>query len=465
MVETTDVLYIHPTKSIMIKKFCCMPVGVIALLNLLKQNGYKVKGVNLGIEKSINNENDLRKKLSSIDYKILYIDLHWYEHSYGAIEIAHISKTIYPDIPIIIGGYTSTIYAKQILEFSDNICYALKGDSEVPILELTNFIINGIGDLESIPNICYRNHGKVIDKPISYVCEDLNSLDYINIDFLENKELFYYTWKSGVSEQNQKIFWLFVGRGCKYNCTYCCGSRKNSIDLFGCKDARYRSTKKVADDIKRLYEIGVKYISPTLDWEMYGSAYYSDLFNKIRAFGIKPGLYLECFQLPSKEFLRNLFKTFDMENTHLIISPLSGDEEVRRLNGKNFTNIDFLQIIDILHENNVKLDLFYSSDLCYENENSLEKTYNQILEFIENKYLDRRDIEFMKAILDPLAPMRDLSFIEPAYNNFSDYYNYCKRSIEYYDKYTTGYNDTRTNETRERIEKQKEKIINYLYFP
>ena len=40
--------------------------------------------------------------------KLVMIDLHWYEHCFGAIEAARAVKAIWPQTPIVIGGLTLT---------------------------------------------------------------------------------------------------------------------------------------------------------------------------------------------------------------------------------------------------------------------------------------------------------------------------------------------------------------------
>jgi hypothetical protein len=42
-----DVLYIHPFKYVDRGEYCFIPVGVPALMNLLREQGYSVVGVNL----------------------------------------------------------------------------------------------------------------------------------------------------------------------------------------------------------------------------------------------------------------------------------------------------------------------------------------------------------------------------------------------------------------------------------
>ena len=66
-----------------------MPVGVAALVNVLRQNGIRVVGLNYPLQRSTSAGFDLRQWLGRRPgTRVVLIDLHWYEHSYGAISVA-----------------------------------------------------------------------------------------------------------------------------------------------------------------------------------------------------------------------------------------------------------------------------------------------------------------------------------------------------------------------------------------
>ena len=39
--------------------------------------------------------------------KLVMIDLHWYEHCYGAMDVAQAVKAVWPQTPVVIGGLTT----------------------------------------------------------------------------------------------------------------------------------------------------------------------------------------------------------------------------------------------------------------------------------------------------------------------------------------------------------------------
>ena len=452
MAKNVDILYIHPTKALTNTMYSIMPVGVFGLINLLIKNDYEVYGINVGIEKSINDSYELVSELRDIEYKILLIDLHWYEHSYGAIQVAEISKLLYPEKPVIIGGFTTTIYADEIIKKFACIDYAVKGDSEQPLLMLVNFLISRNGNLNCIPNICYRDNQEIVNKRITYHCEDIDNLDFISDDFLKNNEFIYLATPIGI-KKTLKSFWLCIARGCIYNCIYCCGSNKNMLSLFGREKIHIRSMEAVANNIEKLFIRGVQVICPTHDFEMFGTNYYRGLFSQIRDKGIKPGLYLECFQIPSNGFLLDIRSTFEPNYTIIEVSPLTGDEEVRKLNGKNFSNDELFRLIDYMAENNMRLELYYSLNLPGESSETFDKTLEQ-MEYIIKAYPSKLlKIICKRVVIDPLAPMRETKYgVKPSLNTFIDYYDYCKSGDETY----VGYFDSSTEDLSERFNRYED---------
>jgi hypothetical protein len=86
-----DVLYIHLAKHDVDSTFqdldfhFFLPVGVLGLANLLRQEGLKVKGINYPAGLIRDRAFRLRPWLAAQrDVKLILVDLHWYMHSYGA---------------------------------------------------------------------------------------------------------------------------------------------------------------------------------------------------------------------------------------------------------------------------------------------------------------------------------------------------------------------------------------------
>ena len=432
--KKVDVLYVHPTRSLDNTFYSFMPMGIFALINMLISNGYTAYGINYGIEKSIDKDYSLVNDIKNIDYKVIMIDLHWYEHAYGAIEIANISKEINPKAHVIMGGLTSTIFSKEILENFNNVDYLLKGDSEKPLLDLMRLLINNKGNLNDIENITYRENGLIIDKELTYCNYNLDDLDYVSDDFLKNKEKYYITNTIGVDENRDKCGWVSIGRGCKHNCIYCDAAKDNMITLWGKEKMTYKSAKKVASDIIEYYKKGIEVVRISHDLEMFGREYYKEIFKIIRDENIKIGFNYDCFQLPSKAFIDELISTFKEDKIIIDITLLSGNENIRFKMGKLFTNKRLKEILDYLAKFEVTTRVYYSVNVIEETKEVFEETLSQIRELIDTYKSDKFYLCYQKVVLDPIALMKGMkdSDLYVTLNTFLDYYDYCKNDYKNY---------------------------------
>ncbi len=122
-----DILYIHPARQeaddrydrfISSPPYPFIPVGVVGLVNLLRGDGWAVVGLNLPIELTLQPTFDLRAWLrnQSPAARMVMIDLHWYEHCFGALDVAAVIKQVWPQTPVVIGGLTTNLFAEEIIE-------------------------------------------------------------------------------------------------------------------------------------------------------------------------------------------------------------------------------------------------------------------------------------------------------------------------------------------------------------
>ncbi len=431
MKKVIDILYIHPTKSMETATYSIMPIGVVALMNELQNRGFSVYGINYGIEKSIDQDYSLEEELLELDYKVLMLDIHWYVTSHGAVQIAEVSKRIHPDSPIVVGGITATIFAEEIIGKFPCMDYIVKGDSHRPVLELMDYLVHSKGTLEDIPNICYRVSGDIIDKGITHICNSMEQLDFITVDFLKNNRYFFTNTIYGV-QRGFKFYWINNGRGCMYNCSYCGGSAANSPVMFGRKKMLIRSAASLVQDIERLYLQNVRIMGFTHDFEMFDEEYYKKIFSDIRSKGFRISLQTHCNQIPTKEFLKEMLTTFSRESSILDILPLTGDEQVRNENGKVFSNAALLDILEFMAQNQLRVRLIYAMQVPNESAESFGRTLEQI-EYLAYNYPPKLlKISCDWFIPDPISPARtEKKFrIKNNRSSFDSYYEYCTGSNE-----------------------------------
>jgi len=436
-----DVVYIHPAKQevgarydqyIPSPPYLFMPVGVIGLANLLREQGLSVKGLNLPLELILDPTFDLRAWMEGQrPQRLVMIDLHWYEHSFGALDVARLCKQLYPEVPVLLGGITASIFAREILERFPEVDFIIRGDAEVPLLRLM------AGDRPgSIPNLTYRDNGTVAENRLSY-CADvkgLDALDFVITEFLEHHKSYASMQYSGagvIRDDSLRGHWLSIGRGCTFDCSFCGGGKAAHQRFAGRRGLVLRSVEKVIEDIERLAERSIHQVSFSIDPAIIGPQYWRPLFEGLQRRGVRVGLYNEFFQLPSDEFLQLFTETADLSHSEVAVTLLSGDEKVRRLNGKFFSNRRLFQVLSWLRRYRIPVFIYFSTNLPGETERSFRQTLRLARQIIRYYPTELLRMHNMCHTLDPLSPM-SLSpgeyGITTEMHRFMDYYRYCQRT-------------------------------------
>jgi len=441
-----DILYVHPAKQEADARFdkyrACspypfIPVGVIGLANLLCREGWDLAGLNLPLELTLQPDFSFRQWLAAqTPARMVLIDLHWYEHCFGAIDVARAVKAIWPDAVTVIGGLTTSNFAEEILASHREVDYAIRGDAEEPLRQLARHVLDGEGDLSAIPNVVRRTGNAVQQSPRSYFAspDDLDRLDFVSTDWLLHAQSYGAIQYSGagmirLQDPDVRGHWLTIGRGCVFNCIYCGGGKHAHSELAGRSGYVMRSPESVVEDIRRLRDAGCRQVALSLDPATFGPEWWQPFFRLLRQKAIKIGIYNEFFQLPSREFIEEFSATADMAHTEVAISPLSGDEEVRRLNGKFYTNERFLRMLGDLKQFEIPIFVYFSLNLPGET----FKTFKSTLE-LANAVGQAYPHGLLRMLnpchtLDPLSPMSrspEQFGMEAHYRTFADYYNYCR---------------------------------------
>ena len=453
------VLYIHPAKYGVGPRsrgrpagrpYNLIPMGVVTLVNALREKGIPVKGLNFPLEEALDQAFDLRGWLKAQrDTRVILIDLHWYEHAYGAISVARACKEILPEAWTVVGGLTASAFSEEILRDFPEIDFIIRGDAEGPLLRLVQCLLQTDGpaeehlNLSQVPNLSYRGDDRIVEGELTYcaTAADLERLNFVDIDFLEHEDM-YYVHEYIVTDLevargagDKTAFrgrWLCNARGCRYECYYCGGCRSAHKSLAGRDGVVVRSLTSILDDIERMEKNRVIQVSFSYDIVELGEAYWRELFSEMRSRGIKMGLYNELWHIPKpdliSEFIEGFVKSSDKAHSCLALSPLSGSEEVRRFNGKYFTNDELFDMLDLLNLYNIPIFVYFSLNLLGENEETIQESIDlaeAIYEFYPSSLL--KILNSLHTI-DPLSPMSkhpQRYSIEKSMSTFADYYDYC----------------------------------------
>ncbi|MFW9780739.1 MAG: cobalamin-dependent protein [Candidatus Heimdallarchaeota archaeon] len=323
-----DLIFIHPPRLLkpdygrVVKfirgAFIFIPMGVFAIGDKLKKEGFGVKIINYPLEQYLEKNWNLKTYLKSIDFDVCAIDLHWIHHSHGAIEVSKIVKNINPNAKIVLGGFSASYYHREILEYYPSIDGIVRGEGEIPLLKYVENINHN--SFDSVPNLSYRDSSKHIKKnPLSYVAKDLDDLEFTNVSLLKNAKKYLECSRKlmGIS------FNLPIGRGCPFNCPLCGGGQRAQQSYMGRESVILRSPEKIVNDI---HKISSKYKIPSVFFG-HGSyqsnlKYWKRLFGLIQKESFDLGGDLEIWRLPfPKEMWKIFYKTFIRRYSSISISP------------------------------------------------------------------------------------------------------------------------------------------------
>jgi len=443
-----DVLYIHPARHAVdsgyqdLGFYFFMPVGVIALANLLIRDGLTVTGINYPAELLRDRAFKLRPWLKSqAGVRLVMIDLHWFQHAYGAVSVARACREVLPDARVLVGGMTASFYAAEILRSYPEVDFIIRGDAEEPLRSLVAELSRATPELSSVPNLSYRSGDQVLENALTYCATsaDLDDLNFVDFQFLEHPDWYgalqFEPTNLSRSRSGARGHWLCIGRGCAFDCSFCGGGRESHRILAGRPAITLRSAEKVAEDIQRLHERGIDQVSPNLDPAILGPEYWQALFAGLRRRGVRIGINNEHFQLPSQEFIEDFVQTADISRSELAFTLLSGSDKVRRLNGKFYSNKRLYPILMQLKDAEVPVYIYFSLNLPGEDERSFRETL-QVARQIGQLYPPHL-LKIINQVhtVDPCCPMSrepGRFSIRVEMREFRDYYNYCRTTLDFH---------------------------------
>jgi len=367
-----------------------MPMGLLALADLLTKEGFSSEIIHLGVEWILNRSFSILSYPKNRKVKIMAIPLHWHHQSYDSIELAREIKKSCPKTYIVLGGYTASYFDEEILKRFSFIDGIIRGDGEIPILSLVKAVIKK-KNLSKVPNLTWRKRGRVIRNKLSYVAtqKDLDRLSFTNFKLLKNYQTYIkyvgflpFFVKNFSKEANflmfsyrSPTFPLFIGRGCLANCTYCGGGREAQGYINGREEPIFRSQEKVLESIKEAKEYGYETVLMDFYPFLQSDDYYIRLFQLIRKERINIECLFGCFSLPSKEFAEEFHKTFPNRRSAIWLSPESGVEMVRKkIRGFFYTNGQIMEALENLNRLNVTTELYFTFGFPFEKAEDVLKT-------------------------------------------------------------------------------------------
>lgn len=265
-------------------------------------------------------------------------------------DIASCIKSSYPDIFLLAGGPHVSLNPDDVIAASfDAVCI---GEGEYPTLELASQLEKGASP-SGIPNLWIKR-GSLIEKnqPRPFL-RDLNSLPFPDRDM----------WQEWIEQPMGERFIVLAGRGCPFECTYCCNHALKR--LADGPYVRFRSPDNIIEEIKEISSIfptvkeiflEVETIGVNLGWTL-------DLCSKLERLNMareKPLYFGTNLRIMPYADLNSLFGALKKSNFKFInIGLESGSERVRReILNRHYSNRDIIDAVRLAKEHGLKIALF-----------------------------------------------------------------------------------------------------------
>jgi radical SAM superfamily enzyme YgiQ (UPF0313 family) len=364
-----DCLFVHAGS----RDTFLLPVGVLALADLLEREGFRARVLNLSLARLKDRGFSLETLLRRRRPRCVALPLHWHQQSETVLETAGTVRKALPSSRILLGGFTASFFAERILKKSQAVDLVIRGDAERPLLD----ILKG-RPLDSIPNLTWRR-GKT---PLAYRTSQamLDRLRFTNLGLLEDADAYLLESGNWVKDgrtwtpaEGERVFHYCVGRGCLRNCSVCGGGSAAQRLLCGRRGLLAKSVRSVASDLARLRPYGVDRLHLAFGPKEL-EPYYIRLFSLLRARRLRFRAAFEHWGLPGPGFLAAFSDTFAKPSS-LLLSPGSGSERIRRLNGMAaYSNADLERAVAETARAGIQPKAYFSSGHPFEEGKDLLRT-------------------------------------------------------------------------------------------
>jgi radical SAM superfamily enzyme YgiQ (UPF0313 family) len=423
-------LLLHPHRALRDRnEIMVMPLGLLSIAAHLAARGVDAAIHHLGIERQLVPRYDVAAAVAESDPAVVFVVLHWHPQVRPALQLAQLLERRLPQVPIALGGYTASYFARELLAEFPEVDYVVRGDGEEPAAALCAAIGAGAtpAALGAVPNLAWRDAGEVRLNDLSWRVDEANApaLRHAAFEHLRHAEEYlardlYADFNDAASAARLAgAFYYNPGRGCPVSCSYCGGGALPQLAIAGRRGFLFYPREKVARDLDEAWAAGARTWRASFDPAPGGGAWPAILAEEQRR-GHRWRLVYDCWPLPSDELIGAIAGA--TAEAVLVLSPECGDDELRRRHrGFHFSNAELLDAVARMRRAGLEAHAFLSVGLPGETRAMVEQTAA-----LARRLRDAgAGVSVCPMILDPGSPMfehPDRFRIKPRVRRLRDYY-------------------------------------------
>ncbi len=387
------------------------PLGFLTMASYLHDRGMQVRIVNLALRMMNNRRFDVPRFLARQKPKAVGIDLHWLPHAHGALEVARLVKELHPDVPVIMGGLSSSYFHRELIEYPQ-VDYVLRGDSTEPPLHRLLLALQSGAPLGEIPNLTWKDAAGIHVNPLTFVPM---SLDYVDLrpDLMVEMVLRYRDLQSTLPFNgwwSNPITTVFTVKGCTFECVTCGSSHSTCTNLTKRQKPVHRSPASLVANMQAISRLIHGPILLVGDLLMAGPEHAAEVLERLRAAALPNEIVFEFFALPPASFLRDIDRC--VRHWSMEFSPESHEQAVRdaQEGEAGYTNRDMESIIEeAVRLRCSRIDIFFLIGLPAQTTQSVRDTVEYCGRLFQLG--DRR----LSCFISPMGP-----FIDPGSRGFEE---------------------------------------------
>lgn len=344
------ILFIYPTIGNLVE----YQFGIAGISALLKKKGHRTNLLRINVDISKKLLIKIIKKINPDVIAFSFVTNHgYYVKKYSSFIKQEFKK------PIIAGGIHATISPEEVIQWPsiDVVCI---GEGEYPMLEFIE-ALEKKKDYSKINNLWVKRGNKIIKNDLRPLIQDLNALPF------GDRTIFY-----GNKKKIRELY-IMAGRGCPYDCTYCCNHLLRKIYSNCGKYVRMRSVDNVLEEIKQNMK---KY---EFDIVTFEDDTFTLFKNWLKELGEKyPKLISKPFSCNARvenidEELLNILKKAGC--VHIGLGIESGNEWLRmNVLKRRMTNEQTIKAFNLIKKHNLSVGTYYIIGFPYESSKMIEDT-------------------------------------------------------------------------------------------